>query len=138
MKRYISAVLIPCLFMQLFGCYSMREMTEEELKNFNGTDDIILKTNQNEILIYRKSSENNPMDWQAGDSLIIVKTKEQVKWENYDKSVDKITEIKLNKIERIEMDEFDLLETSLLIAGIVGIIIFLAVVKPMTGPVSSI
>ncbi len=138
MKRYISAILIPCLLLQIYGCYSMREMTKEELKTFNGTNDIILKTNQNEILIYRKSSGNNPMDWEAGDSLIVVNTKEQVKWENYEKSVDKITEIKLNEIERVEIDEFDILETSLLIAGIIGIFIFFAAVGSTAGAVSSI
>jgi len=33
MKRYISAVLIPCLLMQLFGCYSFQNITIEELSN---------------------------------------------------------------------------------------------------------
>ena len=31
MKKYIAAVLIPCFFLQLFGCYSMREITLAEL-----------------------------------------------------------------------------------------------------------
>lgn len=31
MKRYISAILIPCLLLQLFGCYSFNESTLEEL-----------------------------------------------------------------------------------------------------------
>ena len=36
MKRYISAVLIPCLLLQLCGCYSYREITIDELKNYKG------------------------------------------------------------------------------------------------------
>ena len=34
MKRYISAILIPCFLLQLFGCCSYREMSIEELKRF--------------------------------------------------------------------------------------------------------
>ncbi|MBK7632274.1 MAG: hypothetical protein IPJ23_16520 [Ignavibacteriales bacterium] len=33
MKRYISAVLIPCLLLQLCGCYSLRDITLEEMEN---------------------------------------------------------------------------------------------------------
>ncbi|MBK7632277.1 MAG: hypothetical protein IPJ23_16535 [Ignavibacteriales bacterium] len=62
MKKYISAILIPCVLIQLYGCYSMRVITSEQLKSFKGSNDIIIKTNQNEIMIYRKSSEFNPMD----------------------------------------------------------------------------
>lgn len=35
MKRYISAILIPCLLLQLCGCYTMDEITLEELKYKN-------------------------------------------------------------------------------------------------------
>ena len=31
MKRYISAVLIPCLLIQLFGCYSTRLISTYDL-----------------------------------------------------------------------------------------------------------
>jgi len=31
MKKYITAVLIPCFLLQLFGCYSMQEITLTEL-----------------------------------------------------------------------------------------------------------
>jgi hypothetical protein len=31
MKGYISAILIPCLLLQLYGCYSFNESTLEEL-----------------------------------------------------------------------------------------------------------
>ena len=122
MKAYISAILIPCVLIQLYGCYSMRVITSEELKSFKGTNDIILKTNQTEILIYRKLSEFNPMDWVASDSSISIKTKEQVQWENYYKLVDKCTEIKFNEIESVEIEELNILTTALLTAGIAGII----------------
>lgn len=138
MKKNISSILISCLLAQIYGCYSMRVMTSEELKNFNGANDIILKTNQNEILIYRKSSEFNPMDWVASDSSISIKTKEQVQWDNYYKLVDKSTEIKFNEIESVEIEEFDILETSVLMTGIIVIFIFLAAVGSTAGAVGSI
>lgn len=31
MKRYISAILVPCLLLQLCGCYSLKEISLEEL-----------------------------------------------------------------------------------------------------------
>jgi hypothetical protein len=36
MKRYISAILIPCFLLQIFGCYSMNEVTD----NCSDTDNI--------------------------------------------------------------------------------------------------
>ena len=131
MKRYISAVLIICVLLQFFGCYSYREMTIEELKYFDGTNDIILKTTQKEIFIYRKSSGNNPMDWEAGDSLIVVKTKAQLTLEDYkklhnqdySKSINKEMEIKYNEIESVEIDDFSITRTVLLLTGIGAIVL---------------
>ena len=39
MKKFISAVLIPCLLIQLFGCYTQKFLTYEEL--FSGNTDEI-------------------------------------------------------------------------------------------------
>lgn len=44
MKRYISAILIPCLLMQLFGCYSSEEISLDELQNL---DEAIITTKEN-------------------------------------------------------------------------------------------
>ena len=46
MKKYISAILIPCLLLQFIGCYSSKEISLEELKN---TDDAILTTKDSTI-----------------------------------------------------------------------------------------
>lgn len=35
MKRCMATILIPCLLLQLFGCYTMDEITLDELKNEN-------------------------------------------------------------------------------------------------------
>jgi hypothetical protein len=133
MKRCISVILIPCLLLQLCGCYSFNDITFDELKTYEGSNEIRIKTNNKEFLIERQSGEINPMDWEVIDSLIIIKTKEQVKWENYYKLVDKITEIKFNELESVEIDEFDILETSLLLTGLVAIVALLIAASQMPG-----
>ena len=57
MKKYISAILIPCLLLQFCGCYSNREITIEELKNYKGERDIKIITDIDTILINRDSTE---------------------------------------------------------------------------------
>lgn len=47
MKRYISVILIPCLMLQLYGCYGQREITYNEL---------ISSKNQNICVIINDSS----------------------------------------------------------------------------------
>ena len=39
MKRYISAILIPCFLLQLFGCYTTKEISLDEL---NDKDEAII------------------------------------------------------------------------------------------------
>ncbi len=128
MKRYISAILIPCLLLQLCGCYSFKEITLRELKNYTGSNEIRIKTYNQEIFIERRTEMLDPMEWQSNDSLIIVKTKEQVKFGQYSKLEDRTSDIKISEIETVEKEEFDLLKTSLLVlilgaliaAGIAG------------------
>jgi hypothetical protein len=122
MKKYISAILIPCLLLQLCGCYSFNEITIDELKNYKGSNEIRIKTHNREVLIERRTGILDPMEWESNDSLIIIKTKEQVKWGHYKKLEDRSSDIKLSEIETAEIEEFDLLKTSLLILTMGAII----------------
>ena len=63
--------------MQLCGCYSFRDITLDELKTYEGSSEIKIKTYHEDFRIERKSGELDPMDWEASDSSIIVNTKEQ-------------------------------------------------------------
>lgn len=45
MKRYISAILVPCLLMQLYGCYSNKYLSKEELRPNYFYDPISITTN---------------------------------------------------------------------------------------------
>lgn len=122
MKRYVSAILIPCLLIQFYGCYSFKDITIDELKNYKGNNEIKIKTKQKEVLIERKTGEISPMDWEASDSLITINIKEIIKWENYNKLIDQVAEIKYSEIESVEIEELNILTTTLLTVGIVGII----------------
>jgi hypothetical protein len=52
MKRYISAILIPCFLLQLFGCYSMEPLTND----YQNGDDI------SNFVLTSKSGENYAFD----------------------------------------------------------------------------
>lgn len=142
MKRYIAAVLIPCLLLQLFGCYSMREMSIDELKSYTGSDEIVIKTNEKEYFIYRKTSTNNSFDWKADDSLITIIKKEPLTLENYNKGYytlsEQVIRIRNNEILCIETDEFNLLTTSILVLSIVGIFVLAALSGGRPGAVPGI
>ena len=98
--------------MQFVGCYSFRSMTLEELKNYEGQNDIKIRTNQKETLINRKSSENGSINWYPNDSSIVVETRESISLEDYSKlssqdieQLNHTLEIKYNEIIGIEIDE---------------------------------
>jgi hypothetical protein len=124
MKKYITAILVPCLLIQFTGCFSYQYITFDELKNYNGSNEVRIRTNNQEILIERRGEMLDPMNWELNDSLLVIKTKKQVyQQENYYKLVDKYTEIKLSEIETAELEELDLLKTSavlLLIGAIIA------------------
>jgi len=44
MKKYITAVLIPCLLLYLSGCYSMKEVTKEEFSPAPDYPELYVKT----------------------------------------------------------------------------------------------
>ena len=129
MKKYIAAILVPCLLLQFTGCYSYRTMTIEELKLYNGQNDIKLRTNQKDILINRKSGENGSMNWNTTDSSIIVESMESISLEDYAmlssqdiEQLNHTSEIKYDEIGGIEIDEVNLLSTVLLTVVIVGVL----------------
>jgi hypothetical protein len=130
MKGYISAILIPCLLMQFVGCYSFRSMTLEELKNYEGQNDIKIQTNQKETLINRKSGEDGSINWYSNDSSIVVETRESISLEDYAKlssqdieQLNHTLEIKYNEIIGIEIDEVNLTATVLLTVVILGVVV---------------
>ena len=125
MKKYIVSVLIPCLLLQFVGCYSYRDITLDELKSYSGEDDIRIKTNQDEIIINRKLTDENLMNWKAGDSSIIIKTTGLIRDNKDVKLIDKRYEIKYQQIKTIEIEDYDILKTIGLTVGIIGVGLYL-------------
>jgi hypothetical protein len=114
MKRYISAILIPCLLMQFVGCYSFRSITLEELKQFEGDNDIILTTNKGEVIINRNEEVFKTMNWVAKDSSLYIEKIESVPIgdnENIRRQHTTNQEIGYNDIESIQVKSSDVLGT---------------------------
>lgn len=135
MKRYISAVLIPCLIMQLYGCYTFKDITMDELKRYNGSNDIKIKTNQEQIIINRKSSGTKSMNWESCDSSIKVSSKELSLSNGISDFVVNNFEIKIDSITNTQIEEKDGFATTVLITGIivVGVWIIAAIVVSSEG-----
>ena len=116
MKRYISAVLIPCLLMQLYGCYSFQNISVEELSNQKGRDDIIfIDTNDYEYLFKAKNYtiSNDSIEGKAMRNKINNETEKEVFK----------GKIALSDIKSIQEDQINYVTTSLLFLCIAGIIV---------------
>lgn len=122
MKKYISAILIPALLLQLCGCYSYREITIDELKNYEGTNDIkVTKESDYFIIMNRDSTKAYITDWEINDSSIIMEKKSLTGFKNANNPEEEKTEIKFNQIKSVAVDEFDSENTIALIIGLVGL-----------------
>ena len=128
MKRYISAILVPCMLLQLYGCSytAFSEITLEELKNQDSSHNIKIKTNQDEFIT--EESGKYTYDWEAGDSSITI-IKKGIFSGNVTILLDS-TQIKYNEIQKIEIEKrenYNELEvTGIVLASlaIVGFMIF--------------
>jgi hypothetical protein len=121
MKRFISSILIPCLLLQLYGCFSYRDLTLDELQNYYGSNSVRIKTNQDEAVINRKYTSEYSMDWRTGDSSIIIKVKEINLENDTAMIVNNNYEIKFHQIDTIEVEEFDNIKTVGLTLGIISV-----------------
>ena len=136
MKRYISAILIPCLLLQFCGCYSYNEVTMEEFKKYNGKDDVKIITKQDEFILNRDSTDKNTLNWILNDSSIIIQEKTLMQDKYYNSTADKKNEIKFKEIKSVSINETDSGETGLILGGviistiIVGFIVLLFNGKP--------
>jgi general stress protein CsbA len=151
MKRYISAILIPCFLLQLFGCYSTREITLDELKNFENAQ-IITK----DSTIYNLSEEinehnmlNNPNEY-FSDYWIINKDSSRIDLiaqRSYSKNVNDLSvrnmitkkiSIPFKAIEQLSVEKYDAGKTWLGIGitiGVLGIIVAISLANTKVGPI---
>ena len=125
MKSYISAILIPALLLQLFGCYSYREITIDELKKYIGKDDMKIITEQTEFIVNRDSTEKNKLNWFLNDSSIIIQEKTLMQDNYANSTAEKNKEIKFKEIKSVAIDEPDFEKTKGLILLLMAIAIII-------------
>jgi hypothetical protein len=108
-KKYIVFVLIPALLIQLYGCYSMREISKDEMAGLKDEGDLIVNTKDSTIYFFEESNYHI-----SNDSLYV---KGYVKSSDYASKVEIEKSIALTNIATIERDELNLVTTSLLVIG---------------------
>jgi hypothetical protein len=64
MKRYISAILVPCLLLQLLGCYSFKEISLNELSEKD--DELIITTSDSSEYYLKKYFSTEEIIQNAG------------------------------------------------------------------------
>ena len=127
MKRYIAAILIPCLLLQLFGCYSFREVTMDEFQNYNGEDDVKIITEKAEFILSRDSTESEKLNWVLNDSSIVIQEKNFMQEKYSFPTAEKKNEIKFKEIKSISINEPDSGETEGLILLTIVVVVAVTV-----------
>jgi hypothetical protein len=129
MKKYISAVLIPCLFIQFFGCYSQKFLTYEDLNSVN-TDEINIIINDSINYTFKKnvtdeeivmhSDKKYCVNADTSDGCLILYNKSIRKTSNKSLSLVMDTlKIKESDVRSIQKTEMDFANTTLLTLGII-------------------
>ena len=95
MKKYITAVLIPCLLLYLSGCYSMQEVTKEEFSPAPDYPELYVKTKDYEYTFEEGNYIfKNDTIYGKGELKLLVNP--YVPFEGT---------ISINDVEKIEMDK---------------------------------
>ncbi len=129
-KKYIVLILIPLLLVHLCGCYSMREISKDEIAELKEGGDLVIYTKDSTIYSFKDSEYHISNDSLYG--------KGYVKFD--DNSAFKVAienTIALKNIKAIERDELNPVTTTLLIVGsvvlVVGGVFFIALVIGLSG-----
>ena len=115
-KKYIVLVLIPGLLMQLCGCYSMQEISKDEMAGLKEGGDLIVSTKDSAIYFFEESNY-----YLSNDSLYgkgYAKFADDPDFKIVNKSA-----VALTSIKTIQQEELNLATTGLLIGGILAIVI---------------
>ena len=141
MKRYISAILIPCLLLQLSGCYSSEYIYKDEIELYYPEEVITIKTIDKKEFVIKKDvalkdiEDNSTITFCSeyeidNDTLYLLRKgvvfSNQI---NRDDSKAKrvVTDtlaIPSHLVSTISLQKFNWWTTSLLIVSIIGIIVF--------------
>ena len=136
MKRYISAILIPCLLIKLYGCYSQREITISELSQTT-SDNVLIELIDSSKYMLKENlemsdlAENPDIKYctkiQPGDSGLVLYTKEIISKSTATLYAVKLDTIKINyeNIRSINITEENVEVKYLFFIGILLLITFL-------------
>ena len=136
MKKYMSVILIPILLLQFFGCYSSKEISIEELSNF---EEATITTKDSTKYHLKKDINNNNLynnpgayfytDWLIHpDTQMIglsskVANKERSQNATLWTVIKDTSNINFKDIENISIEELDGGNTTLVVlASIVGVV----------------
>jgi len=117
-KKYIVSVLIPALLVQLCGCYSMKEISKDEMTELKEGGDLVVYTKDSTIYSFEESNYYISNDTLYG--------KGNVKFsEDSDFKVAIENSIALTNIEKVQKAELNPTSTTWLIIG--GMLLTVAV-----------
>jgi hypothetical protein len=100
------------------GSYVFNEITIDELKSFEGAEDIIIKTKNDEYTLYRKEHGRVSTNWKAGDSSITLIHKDVSLGSKGDDEIVDTVRIYYSEIQKIEIKNWENFTTW----GVVGVI----------------
>ena len=115
-KKYIVFVLIPGLLIQLYGCYSMQEISKDEMAGFKDGGDLIVSTKDSAIYFFEESNYRISADSLYGSGY--AKFSDVPDFIILNKSA-----IALKSIKTIQQEDLNLITTGLLIGGILAVVI---------------
>ena len=141
MRRYISAILIPCLLLQLIGCYSSEYIYKDQIDSFYPVEAITIRTiDKKEVVIKKdvtlKEIEDNPAlifcsEYKIKNDTFYLLRKDIVFNSQTDGNGIKTRRVMTDTlvipshlVAAISIQKFNWWATSLLIIPIIGIVIF--------------
>ncbi|HEY7751719.1 MAG TPA: hypothetical protein VH917_05455 [Ignavibacteriaceae bacterium] len=111
-KKYITSVLIPALLIQLCGCYSMQNISKDEMAGLKVSGDLTVQTRDSTIYFFEESNYHISNDSIYGNGYAKFTNTSEFKMVN--KCV-----VAMTNIETIQQDELNLFNTTLLVIGII-------------------
>ena len=129
MKKYISAILIPCLLLQLYGCYSQRNVTYGELTStradeitivVNDSHEYLLKKDltTEEIIMHPETNYCFKVDTSINKLILFTRTVGKTQGQNLS-IIEDTLEINKSYVRSIHKTEIDGANTMLLSLGII-------------------
>ena len=134
MKKYISAILINALLIQLAGCYSQREITYDEFYSMPKKEDITVETKSGEkIDLNSDSLHHDYVRWEKNENAITLYPKHLEKYSPT--ALIEVTDTVMypkEDISKIYFDEYDESKTIIAIVVPVAVVAFFVIIAAIS------